>query len=137
MVRIPILLVVILLGTACSSRSHNIRHTGRTIPLTDSILNAGTTDTIRFGRLGSGEIAVQRLLIRNDACHAVAITAYHTNCGCTSLEYDSQPIPPGESRQVELIFDSRGQWGWQLKSLEISFAGAKSPMRLLIEADIK
>ena len=43
----------------------------------------------------------------------------------------------GDARQVTLTFDSRGEWGWQLKTLDISLAGAQQPLRLLVEADIK
>jgi len=38
---------------------------------------------------------------------------------------------------VTLTFDSRGEWGWQLKTLDISLAGAQQPLRLLVEAEIK
>ena len=92
---------------------------------------------MRFGRLGSGEIAQLRIWLANDASHPVAVASYRRSCGCTSLEFDSQPIAPGDARQVTLTFDSRGEWGWQLKTLDISLAGAQQPLRLLVEADIK
>ena len=90
---------------------------------------------MRFGRLGSGEIAVLRLWLANDASRPVSIASYRRSCGCTTLEFDAQPIAPGDARQVTLTFDSRGEWGWQLKALDIPLAGGQRPLRLFVEAD--
>ena len=137
MFRALAILVPALLTAACGTRPQTTERKGRIIALTDSVLTAGGTDTVRFGRLGSGEIAVLRLWLANDASRPVAVTSYQRNCGCTTLEFDSQPIAPGDARQVELTFDSRGERGWQLKVLEIMLAGAQQPLRLLVEADVE
>ena len=137
MFRALAILVPALLTAACGTRPQTTERKGRIIALTDSILTAGGTDTVRFGRLGSGEIAQLRIWLANDASRPVAVASYRRGCGCTSLEFDSQPIAPGDARQVTLTFDSRGEWGWQLKTLDISLAGAQQPLRLLVEADIK
>ena len=137
MFRALAILVPALLTAACGTRPQTTERKGRIIALTDSILTAGGTDTVRFGRLGSGEIAQLRIWLANDASRPVAVASYRRSCGCTSLEFDFQPIAPGDARQVTLTFDSRGEWGWQLKTLDISLAGAQQPLRLLVEADIK
>lgn len=137
MFRALAILVPALLTAACGTRPQTTERKGRIIALTDSILTAGGTDTVRFGRLGSGEIAQLRIWLANDASRPVAVASYRRSCGCTSLEFDPQPIAPGDARQVTLTFDSRGEWGWQLKTLDISLAGAQQPLRLLVEADIK
>lgn len=127
------------LAGACGARSARTASTerkGRIIPLTDSIAVSGGTDTVRFGHLRPGEIAVQRLWIENASKHPVAIVSYARSCGCTSLEFDSQPLAPGESRQIAITFDSRGESGWQLKTLDIVLAGAERPLRLFVEADV-
>ena len=137
MFRALAILVPALLTAACGTRPQTTERKGRIIALTDSVLTAGGIDTVRFGRLGSGEIAQLRIWLANDASRPVAVASYRRSCGCTSLEFGSQPIAPGDARQVTLTFDSRGEWGWQLKTLDISLAGAQQPLRLLVEADIK
>ena len=137
MFRALAILVPALLTAACGTRPQTTERKGRIIALTDSVLTAGGTDTVRFGRLGSGEIAQLRIWLANDASRPVAVASYRRSCGCTTLEFDAQPIAPGDARQVTLTFDSRGEWGWQLKTLDISLAGAQQPLRLLVEADIK
>ena len=137
MFRALVILVPALLTAACGTRPQTTERKGRIIALTDSILTAGGTDTVRFGRLGSGEIAVLRLWLANDASRPMAVASYRRSCGCTTLEFDAQPIAPGDARQVTLTFDSRGERGWQLKALDITLAGGQRPLRLFVEADIK
>ena len=48
-----------------------------------------------------------------------------------------QFVPSPHAQQVTLTFDARGEWGWQLKTLDVSFAGARSPLRLFIEAEVE
>ena len=137
MFRALVILVPALLTAACGTRPQTTERKGRIIALTDSILTAGGTDTVRFGRLGSGEIAQLRIWLANDASRPVAVASYRRSCGCTTLEFDAQPIAPGDARQVTLTFDSRGERGWQLKALDITLAGGQRPLRLFVEADIK
>ena len=137
MIRALTILTLAVLAAACGTRPNTTERKGRIIALTDSILTTGGTDTVRFGRLGSGEIAQLQLWLANDASRPVAVASYRRSCGCTTLEFDSQPIAPGDARQVTLTFDSRGEWGWQLKTLDIALAGGAKPLRLLVEADVE
>ena len=137
MLRVCLLLLLAASLAACGARQVKTERKGRIITLTDKILDTGGTDTVRFGRLGSGEIAVLRLWLANDASRPMAVASYRRSCGCTTLEFDAQPIAPGDARQVTLTFDSRGERGWQLKALDITLAGGQRPLRLFVEADIK
>ncbi|EKC75778.1 hypothetical protein LEA_05027, partial [human gut metagenome] len=38
---------------------------------------------------------------------------------------------------VEMTFDSRGEYGWQLKTVDLQIAGAAKPLRLFVEADVR
>ena len=60
MPRVCLLLLLAASLAACGARQVKTERKGRIITLTDKILDTGGTDTVRFGRLGSGEIAVLR-----------------------------------------------------------------------------
>ena len=137
MARASLLLMLAVALAACGARQPKTERKGRIITLTDTILDTGGTDTVRFGRLHSGEIAVLRLWLANGAARPVAVAKYDRSCGCTTLEYENQPIKPGDARQVSLTFDTRGERGWQLKTLDIIFAGARKPLRLFVEAEVE
>ena len=137
MFRALVILVPAVLTAACGTRPQATERKGRIITLTDKILDTGGTDTVRFGRLHSGEIAQLRLWLANETSGPVVIAKYGRSCGCTTLEYDNQPINAGDAQQVTLTFDARGEWGWQLKTLDIAFAGGRKPLRLFIEAEVE
>ena len=91
MTRMLAILALAALAVGCGTSPRAVERKGRIISLTDSILTTGGTDTVRFGRLGSGEIAVLRLWLANDASRPVAVASYRRSCGCTTLEFDAQP----------------------------------------------
>ncbi|MCM1302116.1 MAG: DUF1573 domain-containing protein [Alistipes senegalensis] len=110
---------------------------GRIIRLTGRTMETGGSDTVRFGHLHSGEIAVLQLWIANCTARPLVLADYRRSCGCTTLEFDNQPVRPGEAQSVSLTFDSRGERGWQLKTLDLLPAGTERPFRLFVEADVE
>lgn len=110
---------------------------GRIIAISDSVLMHGSTDTLRFGRLGSGEIAVLRFQLENTSAKPLVILSTQRSCGCISLDHDAQPLAPGQARTLEMTFDSRGEYGWQLKRMDLILSGARKPLRIFVEADIE
>ncbi len=138
---IGLLCAVVLCGsiaTGCRNRrSAPVEHKGQTISLTDSLRDTGGSDTVRFGRLHSGEIALRRLWMHNTTDRPLLIETYERSCGCTTLEYDRKPIAPGEFSAVNLRFDSRGERGWQLRTIGIRFAGVDEPLRIVVEAEVE
>ena len=135
----------LLLLTACGSPQRQTvadRPIGdvqndRILCVTDAMLATGGSDTVRFGRLRSGEIAVVPLWIGNATDRPIVPADYATSCGCTSLEFDTQPIRPGEARRMTVTFDARGEWGWQFRTVDLQLAGAGHPLRLFVEADVE
>lgn len=135
-----------LLCTACGDAAgkrqaaHSDEAAGgafRTIRIGEEFFDKGATDTIRFGRMHSGEIAQLQFRIANQSERPTAIRSYERNCGCTTLEYAQEPFAPGAARQVAISFDSRGTRGWQLKTVEIRLAGGSKPLKLFVEAEIE
>lgn len=109
----------------------------RIITCTDEKIASGIPDTVRFGHLHSGEMALLQLQLTNQTSRPIVITSYNRSCGCTTLEYDSQPVMPNGTAPLTLYFNSRGEWGWQLKTLDILLAGYSKPLRLFIEAEVE
>ena len=85
----------------------------------------------------SGEIAVLPLVFENQSAQPLVILGYDRTCGCTTLEYENQPLKPNEQRAARLIFDARGAHGWQLKLVKIRLAGVSEPHKLYIEAEVE
>lgn len=137
MLRASLVVVLAVFAAACTSRPGPTVRKGRIISITDSIASAHGVDTVRFGHLRSGEIAEIRLWIANDTPRPVALISYERSCGCTTLEFDAKPITPGDAQRVILRYDSRGEQGWQLRTLDIALAGATRPVRIIVEAEVE
>lgn len=114
-----------------------ITPTGEIISLSDSILRSGGADTIHFGRMHSGEIAVKSLRLRNDSQRPVAVISYTRTCGCTIFDFDTQPITSGSEAAASLTFDSGGLTGWQFKLIEVQFANAAAPLKIYVNAEVE
>ena len=133
-----LLVVVAALGVvACRPRTVGVAPHGRTIVLTDSLLDLGGGDALRFGHLRAGETGALTLAFENRTSRPLVIVSAERSCGCTSVEFAAAPFGPGDFRTVVVKFDSRGEWGWQLKVVDLFFAGRPRPFRLLVEADVE
>ena len=95
------------------------------------------SDTLRFGRLHSGETARLEAGFCNRGGGTPGGGLCRQSCGCTSLEYDAQPIMPGDTLRVAVRFDTSGQRGWLFKVLRVYFSGGERPLRLYVEADVQ
>lgn len=124
---------------ACSGggRRADLPFAGHSVALTDSMLACGGVDTIRFGRLHEGAVARRQVELRNDTQRPLVVRQWEASCGCVTTEYENQPLAPGASRRIAVVFDARGEWGWQMKLLTLRFAGAEAPLKLFIEAEVE
>ncbi len=137
---IPTTVLVCLMAVclaACATKPRPVAQKGQIIAITDSILACGGSDTIRLGSLHSGEIAVVQFALRNETARPFVMLDYGRNCGCATLDYDNQPIAPNGSLPLTLTFDSRGEYGWQLKTLDIKLSGGSRAFRIFVEADVE
>ena len=138
-----ICIAVVLLAASCGGEQSSAQdevtrsRNAHAIILRDSLLERGMTDTIRFGHLYSGEIAHIDFWIENQTTKPVVPLMVKRTCGCTDLEYERQPIAPGEDRRCRMIFDTRGIYGWQLKVIDLKLGGVDRTVRIMVEADVE
>lgn len=60
-----------------------------------------------------------------------------TQCRCMWLEYSREPIAVGESIDINLMFDSRGEWGSVGNYMEITTSRSEAPIVLWIAAEVQ
>ena len=94
-------------------------------------------DTLRLGRLRSGEIIAKTIRVVNESDQPLVFTRHHISCGCLGVKYDRKPIAKGASSDIELEFDSRTMMGMQLKTLVLYYAENARPMRIFVEAEVE
>jgi hypothetical protein len=109
------------------------------IPL-QTVINVTDTlasDTLRLGRMHSGEVVAMGIGVYNNTHTPIVITRTETTCGCTDVDYPSQPIPVGDTARVEVRFDSQGFYGWQFKRVRLYTSADVSPLTIYVEAEVE
>lgn len=107
-----------------------------------TIVTADTTIEWRkkswdFGELSRGEEVVHTFYFKNTGQEQLLIKKVEVGCGCTTVKYDKDPIPPGKEGKIEISFNSAGRYGKQYKEISI-FANIPEKQAILsITANVK
>ncbi len=89
-----------------------------------------------FGSLKAGEVVSFTFAFRNDGTKTLVITGGDSGCGCTQVNIPEKAIAPGKEGQIEVIYNTAGEVGKQLKTITI-FSNAEQPQKqLFIKADV-
>ena len=92
---------------------------GTTIELPIEDLDSYIPDTIKMGRMAEGEVIKGDFTLHNMGEKPVVIATVITGCGCTTAKYDKDPIMQDGKRTIEFVFDSKGRYGRQKKTIEV------------------
>ena len=89
-----------------------------------------------FGSLKAGEVVVFTFVFKNEGTKALTITGVDADCDCTQVKFPENPVEPGQEGYVEVIYNSSGEVGRQLKRI-ILFSNAEPTQKeLYIKADV-
>ena len=110
---------------------------GRVLVINDSLLLNGGSDTLRLGKLHSGEEIDFSYNLKNVSSSNLVVLYHEITCGCIKLEYNNQPIKTNEHLPVRVKFDSRGLYGWQLKFFRLHLYGAERPLLIYVESEVE
>jgi hypothetical protein len=94
------------------------------------------TESHDFGILKAGEKASFSFVFTNSGDQPIHIKNAKPDCGCLSVRFDNKTVKPGEKGMVEVIFDSAGEFGKQLKNIEIEW-NSKELKHLIIFAEVE
>ena len=108
--------------------SCNIRNTKNKLGLTSN-LAIGFTDstsmimldsTYDFGKVTDGEKVTLNYRFRNTGDKPLIIASAVASCGCTVPEKPEEPIKPGETGILKVVFNSEGRVGPAHPALRVS-----------------
>lgn len=67
--------------------------------------------TFDFGKIKEGEKVVFSYRFKNSGAYPLIVSSASASCGCTIPEKPEQPIAPGESGFIKIVFNSKGTGG--------------------------
>jgi hypothetical protein len=77
-------------------------------------------DVYDFGKIKDGEKVSYDFKFKNEGNTPLIIKDATATCGCTVPEWTKEPIGPGQSGKISVIFDSSGKSGLQDKVITIT-----------------
>lgn len=77
------------------------------------------TDTISFGTVTQGKKVEKDFIFTNTGKTPLIITSATGSCSCTVPEFPKEPIAPGKTGVIHVVFDSNGKMGAQDKTATI------------------
>jgi VanZ family protein len=84
-----------------------------------------------FGTLKEGEVVVFSFQYRNEGESPFLLTRAATECGCITVKYSKDEIPAHTGSTVDVIFNTAGEWGNQIKTVVIETStGEKKTLRI-------
>lgn len=89
------------------------------------------TEMHNFGTLKAGEIVSFSFIFTNNGAMPFRIKKAETSCGCINVKYEEKEIAPGKSATIEVILNTTGEWGNQLKMIEVeTSSGEKKELKI-------
>jgi hypothetical protein len=90
--------------------------TGESIPTADITFEK---DTFDFGTVIEGEKVVHAFTFTNTGKYDLIISKAVGSCGCTVPEWPKEPIRPGKTGAIDVVFDSDRRVGKAMKDVTI------------------
>jgi hypothetical protein len=107
------------------------------------VVAGGKTTSVKFdetsydwGTVAEGEKMTHIFKFKNTGTNDMIISDAHGSCGCTVPEWPKEPIKPGKSSQIKVIFDSKGKPGDQSKSVTVTANTEPTNMVLMIKGKV-
>ncbi len=99
----------------------------QTTPAAPAAAPVGKTTGIKFeettyawGSVNEGDKMKHTFKFKNTGSNDLIISDAHGSCGCTVPEWPKEPIKPGKSGEIKVIFDSKGKPGDQQKTVTLT-----------------
>ena len=91
---------------------------------------------VEMGNVERSATTYNNIRIKNNSDTPLQLLDYTTQCRCMWLEFSRETIACGESIDVGLMFDTRGEWGEVGNYMEIITSTQDAPIVLWIAATI-
>ena len=89
-----------------------------------------------FGKIIQGEKVSHAFTFKNTGSKGLIISNASGSCGCTVPEWPKEPVQPGKSGKINVVFSSEGKSGLQEKTVTIVTNCEPATKVIRIKADI-
>lgn len=121
-----ILVFFVVVSCTSTKNKENIDSSVVNNPATADSLNVASspifkfeTDTHNFGKVTQGEKVAYTFIFTNIGKSNLIIDDAVVSCGCTVPKYSKDPVKPGQTGEIEVVFNTTGKKGMQYKTIQV------------------
>ncbi len=89
-----------------------------------------------FGDIKQGDVVSHVFKFENTGDEPLILSDVKTSCGCTAPEWPKEPIVPGGTSTIKVVFNSGGKVGVQNKSISVYSNAVNNPSRVKIVTNV-
>ena len=89
-----------------------------------------------FGDIVVGDKVEYIFEFENIGNEPLILSDVRTTCGCTAPEWPREPVAPGETASLKVVFNSAGKSGIQNKVITVMSNAVNSPARVKIVTNV-
>lgn len=92
---------------------------------------------VELGSVAYSTTAEKSIRFTNHTDAPIALLDFTTTCKCTWLELPNKPIEVGESADVKVVFDSRGEYGSIGNYLSVKCSDERANIAIWVSAEVE
>jgi hypothetical protein len=135
MKQFTLLLFIALITSACSSS--NSSESKANVDKATAPVMTFAKESHDFGQVNEGDKVVFDFFFTNTGKSALIISNATATCGCTVPEYPKQPLAPGKTGIIHVVFNSTGKSGMQNKIITLTTNTFKGNEELHLVGNVK
>lgn len=133
-----IYIFVLILGIAgCTQKTNEQADQKAEIPIStlDGAAEIEFSSNVKdLGNISAGERIITFFRYENTGDAPLLISSIKAGCGCTVPKWSEEPLEPGASDDIKIIFDSKGKNGNQNIRITVNSNARNSVVPLIIKA---
>ncbi len=91
--------------------------------------------TFDFGDIEKGVPASATFTYKNISDEPIVLEVVRSTCGCTVSEWSKQPVEPGQTDSIVVVYSAH-KAGYFQKKIKVFFAGKRKAKKLTILGDV-
>ncbi len=103
-----------------TKNKQDVQAAGSGQPFTDSTTVQMIDSVYNFGKVTDGEKVEYSYRFKNTGKHPLIVSSAVASCGCTVPEKPEEPIKPGETGFLKVVFNSTGRVGLVHKDVTVT-----------------
>lgn len=92
-----------------------------------------SSEEFNFGLSISNTVLVHRIWLKSVGTDTAKITNISTGCSCTTMPLSRKEIAPGDSLEVDILWDIKGTMGIIRRYPRVFYEGAKDPVLVTMQ----